>query len=194
MRPVQNPLAPLALTLLLSVALPALAGAQSLSDLEERRARVDELLEDLARPDLRTWQATETKILGLWAHSGSETADLLLERGQAAIEREDYVTAVEHLTALTDHAPDFAEGWHARATAFYLMGEYGLALADLQRALALNPRHFAALSGMGIILEELGDDTLALEAMRAAYALNPHRETIRDAIKRLEYRLGEATL
>ena len=74
------------------------------------------------------------------------------------MEAQEYDVAIEHLTALTDHAPDFAEGWNARATAFYLIGEYALAVADIERALALNPRHFGAMSGLAFILEEIGRD------------------------------------
>lgn len=155
---------------------------------------IDSLLAELADPDLRTWEATESRIIALWSQSGSATADLLLERGMAMIEAEEYATAVEHLTALTDHAPDFAEGWHARATAFYLQDEYGLALADLERALRLNPRHFGAFTGLGIVLEELGDYELALKALELAVELNPHRDMVTDGIERLKARIGKSTL
>ena len=63
-----------------------------------------------------------------------------------------------------------------------------------ERALALNPNHFSALSGLGIILEDAGDYEAALAAMEQAQAINPHREMIRDAIDRLNHRLGRATL
>lgn len=189
----KNPIA--VITFLSALALfAAPVPAQSLSAVAEREAEIDALLEELAQPDLRTWEAVEQKIFRLWSQSGSDTADLLLKRGQEAIEAEDYTTAIEHLTALIDHAPDFAEGWHTRATVFYNIGEYGLAMADIQRALALNPRHFGALMGVGIILEETGDYPLALRALRMASALNPHRENIREAIERLEYLIGESTL
>lgn len=195
MRPVKNPVARLVAALaLLANPLASAAAAQSVAALEERQSELGALLADLANPGLRSWEATERKIISHWSRSGSAAADLLLERGKSAIEDEDYLTAVEHLTALTDHAPDFAEGWHMRATAFFELEEFGLALADLQRALMLNPRHFAALTGLGVILEELGSDELALDAMRHAHALNPHRDNINDAIRRLEYRLGETTL
>lgn len=168
--------------------------AQSVSDRTERQAEVADLLAQLAQPDLRTWESTESKIMGLWSRSGSASADLLLERGRQAIDAEDYQTAIEHLTALTDHAPEFAEGWHARATAFYLIDEYGLALQDLQRALMLNPKHFGALTGLGIVLEELGRPEDALAVMRRAEELNPHRDNISDTIRRLQFAIGEATL
>lgn len=186
-----TPILHLAAICLLSV---PLARAQSVSDITEREAEVADLLAQLAQPDLRTWESTESKIMGLWSRSGSATADLLLERGRQAMDAEDYLTAIEHLTALTDHAPEFAEGWHARATAFYLIDEYGLAMQDLQRSLALNPDHFGALTGLGIVLEELGRPEDALDVMRRAQELNPHRDNISDTIRRLQYTIGEATL
>ena len=157
-------------------------------------ARLEALLDELAAPDTENWQGVEAEILRVWSQSGSDAMDLLLARGRAAIEAQDYAAAIEHLTALTDHAPDFAEGWNARATAFYLMGEHALSIADIERVLALNPRHFMALLGLGIMLEEMGRPELALEAHRAARALNPHRTETNQAIERLERELGGAEL
>lgn len=191
MKPVASPILHLAAVLLLFV---SAAQGQSLSDKDARAGEADELLAQLAQPELRTWESTESKLLALWSRSGSATADLLLQRGQEALDAEDYDTAIEHLTALTDHAPNFAEGWHTRATAFYLIDEYGLALADLRRALTLNPDHFGALTGVGIVLEEIGRPEAALEALRLAREINPHRGNIGDSIRRLEYLLGETTL
>jgi tetratricopeptide (TPR) repeat protein len=98
----------------------------------------------------------------------------------------DTAAAIEHLTALTDHAPDFAEGWNARATAYFHAGLYGPSLADIQRTLALEPRHFGALSGLGLIFEELGRKEQALAAWRLAHAIHPHSPGINAAIERLE--------
>jgi len=181
----------------LTIALVALsppALSQSLSVGDERAEKIAELLEDLSRPNLPTWEAVEDRLIRLWSQSGSDTADLLLSRGENAIDVEDYATAIEHLTALTDHAPDFAEGWHMRATAFYLADEHGLAVADLQRALILNPNHFSALTGLGIILEDRGDYIGALAAFEHAQTINPHREMIQNAVQRVKQRLGRSSL
>lgn len=121
-----------------------------------------------------------------WARSGSAAMDLLLKKGRDAAERGDWGEAVEHFTALTDHAPDFAEGWHMRATAFYNLDKYGPALADLERALALNPEHFEAIGGLAVILERLGLLDEAFEAYLRVQALHPHHAKAKDAIDRLE--------
>jgi len=165
---------------LLGVMLQApLTRAQDTDDL-------DRLLSQLADPETEDWERVEERIIDTWSRSGSTAMDLLLIRGQDAMEEDDYQSAIEHFTALTDHAPDFAEGWNMRATAFFLIDEYGLSVEDIGRTLALNPKHFGALSGLGVILEELGDTKNALLAYRSAYEVNPHRENLIEAIARLE--------
>lgn len=166
---------------------PVLAAAQA-------ENRVNELLDRLSQPDLRNWDVTETEILMLWSRSGSASADYLLDRGRAALEAGDFDQAYQHLTALTDHAPDFAEGWNARATLFFQTGDYGPSIADIQRTLALEPRHFGALTGLGFMLEEMGEMEAALDAFRAAQAIHPHRDEINEAVARIERALGGAAL
>ena len=150
----------------------------------------EELLEQLARPDMDRWQRVERQIIAEWSKSGSPSMDLLLQRGRDALAEGDYDAAIEHLTALTDHAPDFAEGYSARATAYFRAGHYGPALEDLAHTLALNPQHFGAMIGLGVILEETGRDARALEVFRAAQAIHPHQPIIRRAIDRLEARVS----
>ena len=145
-----------------------------------------ELYDRLADPAAEDWQAIERRIADRWSRTGSVAMDLLLQRGRDAIEAEDWAAAVEHLTALTDHAPEVAEGWHLRATAFFQQGRYGEALDDLGRTLALDPRHYNAMSGLAVILGETGDEAGALEVWRMVKAANPHRPDLDDTITRLE--------
>ena len=149
-------------------------------------AKLHDLYTQLVQPDLEDWEKVERQIWKEWSRSGSASMDLLLSRGRKAMEQGDFAKAIEHLTALTDHAPDFAEGWNARATAFFNAGEFGLSVADIQRTLALNPRHFGALQGLGRILEELEREEDALAAYKAAAAIHPNREGLKEAIERLE--------
>lgn len=151
---------------------------------------LDDLFTQLQSPETGRWDRVERQIWAEWSKSGSPAMDLLLQRGQAAMEAGNLTSAIEHFTALTDHAPDFAEGWNARATAYFNAGKYGPSLADIRVVLALNPRHFGALSGLGQILEELGEDTAALEAYRAAHAIHPHQPGIKAGVERLERKVG----
>jgi tetratricopeptide (TPR) repeat protein len=148
--------------------------------------RVAGLLAELAKPDQPGWEQIEEQIRLEWSKSGSPAMDLLLQRGQKALEAEDIPAAIDHLSALTDHAPDFAEGWNLLATAHFRADNYGLSLDAIRRTLALNPDHYAAMTGLGIILEALGMPEEALEVLRRAAAMNPHRDDVNDAIERLE--------
>jgi tetratricopeptide (TPR) repeat protein len=140
----------------------------------------------LADPDNAQWQLALSDILREWSKSGSPAMDLLLKRGRDAMEAGNMAVAIQHLTALTDHAPDFAEGWNARATAYYLAGQFGPSVEDIARTLMLNPNHFGALGGLGMILEETGKTEAALRAYRASLAIHPHQDGIKAAIERLE--------
>lgn len=148
-------------------------------------AGLDDAFSRLADPENSEWRLAQSDIEREWSKSGSAAMDLLLKRGQEAMKDGDLAAAIEHLTALTDHAPDFAEGWNARATAYFMAGEIGPSLSDIQRTLALEPRHYGALSGLGIILDETGDEKGALAAYRAALAINPHLEQVSEAVERI---------
>jgi len=154
---------------------PAIGQAPKLAALYQR----------LKAPVLPEWKSVEQEIRAQWAHSGSKAMDLLLQRGNAAMQAGDLKTAIAHFTALTDHAPQFAEGWNARATAYFLSGLYGPSIADISHVLALDPRHFGALAGLGMILEATGDRKNALIAYRRAHDIDPHNPEFRQAIKRL---------
>jgi tetratricopeptide (TPR) repeat protein len=149
-------------------------------------ADLDDLFTRLQSADARAAMRIEREIWTEWSKSGSPAMDLLLERGRAALQAGDAQTAIGHLTALTDHAPDFAEGWNARATAYFQAGEYGPALQDIGRTLTLNPRHFGALSGLAAIFEQMDRPDQALEAYKAALAIHPHLRGVEEAVDRLE--------
>jgi tetratricopeptide (TPR) repeat protein len=161
---------------------------------DKRAARLDSLLAELAEPGRADWQRIEQQVERIWSRSGSPSMDLLLRRAGGEMRAENYSAAADHLTAVTELAPDFAEGWNARATAFYSMGEYALAMADLEHVLALNPEHFGALAGLGLILEQVDEPALALNALRAAERINPNRPDIQESIKRVERSLGTQDL
>lgn len=152
--------------------------------------QVAQLLGELRAPDQQGWQRIERQIQRLWSRSGSASADLLLQRGQDAMRRGDTVRAVEHFSAVIDHAPEFAEGYHARAMAWFMAGRLGLALDDLQQALRLNPQHFSALAGLGRIFEDLNAPDRARKAYDAAHAIHPHRDDVKAARERLERQLS----
>ncbi len=170
---------------------PPPAGSMAAQD---PQARLDMLMRRLREPDLPNWKQVVEEIQAIWSKSGSDTLDLLLERGRAAIERQDYRAAIEHLTALIDHAPEFAEAWNSRAIAWFHLGKYGIAFSDISHALKLNPEHFGALSGLGLIYEETGHPEAARQVLEEARRLNPHDPRIKEALARIRRDLGGLTL
>ncbi|TCO71237.1 tetratricopeptide repeat protein [Rhodovulum euryhalinum] len=156
--------------------------------------RAAELLQELREPELPNWKQVEQAIRAEWAKSGSASMDLLLRRGRDAVEAGDFEAAIAHLTALVDHAPDFAEGYNTRAMAYFRAGLFGPAIGDLARTLELNPGNFVALTGLATILEETARYEAALRAVRAARAIHPHEPDLEEAEKRLEILTSGRTL
>lgn len=147
---------------------------------------MDQLFDRLANAAPAEATQITREIERSWSQSGSTSLDMLLRRGRKAMEEEDYTAAIEHFSALTDHAPDFAEGFHARASAYYESGRFGPAFTDLSRALALNPRHYNAIFGLGVMLMEVGEDALAVEAFEQVLDLHPHHEEATQALERMK--------
>lgn len=158
------------------------------------QGRLDSLFAQLQTTDPAEARRIAREIALEWSKSGSPAMDLLLQRGQQALRGGDIDAAIGHLTALTDHAPDFAEGFHTRAIAYAGARLYGPALADIARALTLQPRHFQAMFSLGALMEELGQPDLALQAFRNVRAIHPHHEGVTAAIERVTRELGGARL
>ncbi|CUJ92256.1 putative PEP-CTERM system TPR-repeat lipoprotein [Ruegeria denitrificans] len=152
------------------------------------------LLAQLAQSTPEQAIGIDRQLKALWSQSGSASADLLLERGREALDDGDTLTAIEHLTALTDHAPDFAEGWNMRASAFFGMDRFGMAAADLEHALTLNPNNYEAIFGLGLIFEIIEQPGKALDAYERALAIHPHHEEVTNAVNRLKPQVEGSTL
>ncbi len=150
-----------------------------------QQADVATLLGELAQPDQPRWARIERQILRAWAQSGSASIDYLFQRGQTALQAGQAEVAIDHFSAVIDHAPDFAEGWNGRATAYFLANRIGQSLADIEQVLRLNPQHFGALAGLGMILEALEQPDEALAAYEASLAIHPHQQSVREAVARL---------
>jgi tetratricopeptide (TPR) repeat protein len=169
-------LAALAIVLML----PALAFAKQGDE------RLDSLFERLqAAQDAVEVKVLEAAIWQIWLQSGSDSVDLLMQDGALAMSQGDYRKALEAFDAVVQVEPDFAEGWNKRATLYFLMGNYQASIADIQKTLALEPRHFGALSGLGQILDRLEDAKGALAAYSRALAADPHLDDVRERVKQL---------
>jgi tetratricopeptide (TPR) repeat protein len=152
----------------------------------DRGRSIDFLFEALkAAPDAETAKLVESRIWALWMTSGSDTADLLMSRVKEAAQEKDTDLAIRLLDAIIELKPDYVEAWNRRATMYFSKKDYGRALADIAQTLAREPRHFGALTGLGMILEEMGEDKRALEVFRRALEIDPHLEKIPELVKAL---------
>jgi tetratricopeptide (TPR) repeat protein len=115
----------------------------------------------------------EDKIWEIWAKTNDPALDKLMISSSNAMERGDYRTALTDIDRILEARPDFAEGWNKRATVYFLMGDYEQAIADIQRTLELEPRHFGALSGLGMSNMKLGRDAAAADAFRRLLTIDP---------------------
>ena len=136
-------------------------------------------------PDEASAKAIEERIWAVWVVSGSDTCDLLMTRVKVAIDDKNYDLALKLLDSIIAIRPDYVEAWNQRATVYYLKDDYPHAIADIAEVLAREPRHFGALAGLGLMLQDIGDDKDALEAYRKALAIDPHLENIPDVVKTL---------
>lgn len=136
-------------------------------------------------PDDASAKAIEERIWALWVVSRSDTANLLMTRVKTAVEAKDLDLAVKLLDSIVEIKPDYVEAWNRRATIYYLKKEYANSLADIRQVLQREPRHFGALSGLGLIMQEIGDDKRALEVYRRALAVYPRLQKIPDIVKTL---------
>jgi len=116
----------------------------------------------------------ESKIWALWIETSDQTAGALLQTGINAMRSGDLLGALEAFDQVVAIAPDFAEGWNKRATAHYILGNYQQSLDDIAATLNLEPRHFGALSGRGLVYLDLSDLERALVAFEEALAVSPH--------------------
>jgi tetratricopeptide (TPR) repeat protein len=136
-------------------------------------------------PDADSAKHIENRIWALWIASGSDTATLLMTRVKSAMDGKDPALAIKLLDSIIELRPDYVEAWNRRATLYYMQKDYTRSMADIRQVLALEPRHFGAISGLGMILQEFGDDRRALDAFRRAVQVHPHLQKIPDLIKTL---------
>jgi tetratricopeptide (TPR) repeat protein len=138
-----------------------------------------------AAPDEASAKHVEARIWAIWLQTPSDTAALLMTRAKAAVDAQKIDVAIKLLDSVLKLRPDYIEAWNRRATLYYMQNDYARSLADIREVLIREPRHFGALAGLGMIMQEIGDEKRALEAYRKALAVNPHLDKIPDQVKSL---------
>lgn len=163
---------------------PALA---RLKPSEMRAEQLDKLFARLIKSeDGAEAQRTEQTIWNLWMTSDSPTADTLLAQAMKASAANETGLALSILDNVIEVHPDYAEAWNKRATVYFLIGRYNDSLKDIEKVLELEPRHFGALSGLGMIKRQQGDLAAARAAFSEALSFNPHLEGAKRALEEIE--------
>lgn len=172
-----------ALPLLASLTVPSMATQKdpALDGLFDRLRSVS----DPGQAQLLTQAIWET-----WTSAGDPALDALMARGLLQMQARDLDGAVATFTALIDKAPDFAEAWNKRATVYWMRGDHDASVADIQKTVALEPRHFGAWSGLGMIFEEREQYEPAIRAYEECLKHNPHAEGLRAHVEDLKRKLA----
>ncbi len=145
-------------------------------------------------PDTESAAVTSRAIQQRWARSGSDTADLLMQRADAALAGGDRPLAIEILDRIIALDPEWAEAWNRRATVFFLEDDLSRSAADIQEVLAREPRHFGALMGLAGILERIGDEHKALEAYERVLSVYPLLPAAQKGVERLKVHFNDVPI
>jgi len=156
-----------------------------LAQIGDRRA-AQPLAQALRDDDVLVRETAEQALWSVWHRSGKLEVDARLQDGIMAMQRGAFEEAVAIFTDVIEMAPDFAEGYNKRATTYYLMQEYELAIRDCDKTIALNPIHFGALSGAGLCYLGLRNLPRALEYFERALAANPNMPQIQQYVEEIK--------
>lgn len=180
----------LALTLLVcGLAWPLAAPA------DQNDATLDGLFSRLqATSDHDEAVAVEQAIWNAWLHHEDTQVEGRMTLGIRAMHAGMLKRSLKMFDQIVSIAPTFAEGWNKRATVYYLMGDFDASVHDIQKTIKLEPRHFGALSGMGLIYSAIGKDQAALNVWEKALSINPGMQGIKARVEELRVKMrGEAT-
>ncbi len=133
----------------------------------------------------------EPQIWDAWMHSGTDAENEQLAKATQSMNLGAFALAEKQFTAMLVTSPDYAEVWNKRATLYFLMGRMDDSLNDVAKTLDLEPRHFGALSGRGMIFQRLGKNAEALAAFKEALTMNPNMVGAKLAVQQLEKLLPE---
>jgi tetratricopeptide (TPR) repeat protein len=157
---------------------------------DQQDVRLDVLFERLRATSSQAEARTaQQQIWQIWSESEDPLVNRLMQDGVQAMAADELAVALDYFNRMVELAPDFAEGWNKRATVYYLMDNYRASVLDIERTLELEPRHFGALSGLGMIYDAIDEPEAALRSFEAAVAVNPHLDGPRQRIDALRRQL-----
>jgi tetratricopeptide (TPR) repeat protein len=171
------------------VGLTGLPGSGYCDQTDSRLGPLFEQLKAAAQPTMAL--SIERRIWEIWLVPSDPAIQSLMDEGIGAMSRGDYRVALQAFDQMVLHAPRFAEGWNKRATVHYILGNLDESLADIEATLDLEPHHFGALSGRGLVYVKLGDYERALSAFEDALKVSPQSAGPLANVKALREILGQ---
>lgn len=174
----------LAMVLLLGVSMTAMP--------DQKSPHLDELFELLrSSQDAARLVEVEAEIWEIWYDSGNEEIDALMARGASSARAGDLEAAEAIYSQVIEQRPDFSEGWNRRATIRYYRNDYEGSLADIEETLRLEPRHFGAIWGLGMILGWRQDYERAILAFERLLEIKPNASDARPRIDLLKQEMAK---
>jgi tetratricopeptide (TPR) repeat protein len=175
------------------VVVVAVLGSEGPAMSDQEDARLGPLFAELAAAASPTEaMSVERQIWAIWFDAGDKDVNRRMGDGTEAMDQGDGLTALAAFDAVIAARPGFAEGWNRRATLYFLMRRFPESVADIEQTLALEPRHFGALSGLAMIREAQNEPFAALEALERVIRVYPRMPQLKERIDRLTSMLGEA--
>ena len=157
---------------------------------DQTNAKLPSLFAGLkAAPGLPQAHAIEIEIWRIWMMHGNPEIDRRMASGVLDMNHGNLKRSLRAFDDVVADAPKFAEGWNKRATVYYMMGQYEASVRDIHRTLDLEPRHFGALSGLGLIFDAIGNGAAAIKVWERALAIHPHMPAIRHRMNELKREL-----
>ena len=158
---------------------------------DQNDKELDALFDTLVNTDTTPSQArvVTSEIWRQWLRTDNQEAQKLMDLGIDMMNQYALDEAVKVFSAIIAMEPGYAEAWNKRATVYYMMGEYDLSTADVAETIRLEPRHFGALSGQGLIYLRTNRREAAVEWFKRALSVNPFMDNIRSSVEQLEREL-----
>ena len=139
-------------------------------------------------------RGVEAEIWQIWGQSNDDKVDSLMSAGAAWLNAGAFDRALAVYDQVVALKPNFAEGWNKRATTLYLLNRFDDSQHDIARVLALEPRHFGALSGLGMCDVQLHRTKDALQALETARSIDPMLSNIDNNIEELRRQIARESI
>jgi len=160
---------------------------------DQNDARLENLFEILSKTesDVQINEVTSS-IWDIWYETNDPSIEADFYRGLESMRTGDLIMAVAFFTRVIDKNPNFAEGWNKRATVYYMLGKFDASMMDIHETLKLEPRHFGAMDGMGLIFIHLEQFDQAIDIYDQMLKIFPNNSSTKQKKEMLINRSSES--